>query len=147
MHLESYHTVRPARVFRFPYWTVAALAAAACFAVVIALRELPLAEKDAKQQALALAGQAAEKKHAAAEASAGAVQPANRIDIQFPKNGGRRQKPDTANAGHTRRISLPPCVVQPTPPPAAAGGGDARPDFRPAAGTRKKRSSNCSPSR
>ena len=48
--IESYHTVRSARIFRFPYWTVAALAAAACFAVIIALRELPLAEKDAKQR-------------------------------------------------------------------------------------------------
>ena len=49
VHLEPYHTVRPARVFRFPYWKVAALAAAACFAVVLALREVPRAEKDAKE--------------------------------------------------------------------------------------------------
>jgi Ca-activated chloride channel homolog len=85
VHLEPYHTVRPARVFRFPYWKVAALAAAACFAVVLALREVPQAEKDAKRKTTALTGQVAAKPSAAVDASVAQVQPSNHIDIQFPK--------------------------------------------------------------
>ena len=45
VHLEPYHTVRPARMFPFPYWAVASLAAAACFVVFVALRQLPCSEK------------------------------------------------------------------------------------------------------
>ena len=112
--LESYHPIRPSRIFRFPYWTVAALAAAACFAVVIALRELPLAEKDAKQKVVALTGQLAEKKPVAAEASAGAAQPANRIDIQFPKaEAADKSQTQSAPADQLG-------MVVPNPPPAAA---------------------------
>ncbi len=44
VHLEPYHTVRPPRLFPFPYWAVAGLAAAACFVVLVALRQLPLSE-------------------------------------------------------------------------------------------------------
>ena len=113
--IESYHTVRSARIFRFPYWTVATLVAAACFAVIIALRELPLADKDAKQKALALAGQVAEKKSAVAEAPAGAAQPANHIDIQFPKTDAE-DKTQTQPASTADQLG----VVVPNPPPAAA---------------------------
>jgi Ca-activated chloride channel family protein len=115
--LESYHPVRPSRIFRFPYWTVAALAAAACFAVIIALRELPWTEQDAKQKAAVLAGQTAEKKVVVAEASVGAAQPSNRIDIQFPKTeaaGKSQTQPTPATAADQLG------VVVPNPPPAAA---------------------------
>jgi Ca-activated chloride channel family protein len=111
--LESYHPVRPSRIFRFPYWTVAALAAAACFAVIIALRELPLAEQAAKQKATALAGQTAEKKLVVAEAPIGAAQPSKHIDIQFPKA-------ETADNRQTQPTADQFGVVAPNPPPAAA---------------------------
>ncbi len=41
VRIESYHTVRPPRLFRLPYWGMAALAAAACLTVVLTLRRLP----------------------------------------------------------------------------------------------------------
>ncbi|MDD2763964.1 MAG: von Willebrand factor type A domain-containing protein [Opitutaceae bacterium] len=84
-HHEAYHTVRPARVFRFPYWGMAALAAAACLALVFALRELPQAQKNARQQAAALAGQTAAQSSEAEKGPAVAMQPPNHVEIQFPK--------------------------------------------------------------
>jgi Ca-activated chloride channel family protein len=121
--LGSYHPVRPSRIFRFPYWTVAAFAAAACFAVIIALRELPLAEKDAKQKATALAGQMAEKKPVVAEAPVGVALPSNRIDIQFPKaeaEGKSQTQPTSATTADQLG------VVIPNPPPAAAVAATGR---------------------
>jgi Ca-activated chloride channel family protein len=115
--LRSYHPVRPSRILRFPYWTVAALAAAACFAVIIALRELPLAEKDAKQKAMALSGQVAEKKSVVAEAPVGATQPSNRIDIQFPKaEAAGKSQTQPASATTADQFG----VVVPNPRQAAA---------------------------
>ncbi len=117
--LGSYHPVRPSRIFRFPYWTVAALAAAACFAVIIALRELPLAEKDAKQKTTALTGQMAEKKPVVAEAPVGAAQPANHIEIQFPKNeavGKSQTQPTSAATADQLGVVVP----NPSPAPAVA---------------------------
>jgi len=38
-------TVRSARIFRFPYWAMAGLAAAACLTLTPDLREIPVAEK------------------------------------------------------------------------------------------------------
>lgn len=117
VHLESYHTVRPSRIFRFPYWTVAALTAAACFAVIIALRELPLAEKDQQRKAMAPAGQVVEKKSAVAEAPAGTVQPSNHIDIVFPKREAAGEgQAQPLQAGTTDQWG----VVVPNPPQAAA---------------------------
>jgi len=117
VHFESYHTVRPPRIFRFPYWTVAALGAAACFAVIIALRELPLAEKDQQRKAIALTGQVVEKKSAVAEAPAGTVQPSTYIDIVFPRReaaGEGQAQPQ--QAGRTDQWG----VVVPNPPSTAA---------------------------
>ncbi len=87
VRVEPYHTVRPARLFRFPYWGVAAAAVAACLAVVIAVRELPLASHDAKRAVAELAGQTTSAQPAARAEStaAAAVQPSNHVDIQFPR--------------------------------------------------------------
>jgi Ca-activated chloride channel family protein len=131
VHLEPYHTVRPARVFRFPYWKVAALAAAACFAVVLALREVPQAEKDAKQKTTALTRQVAAKQSSATDASVAQVQPSNHIDIQFPKaaeNGPPAPPAPTETADQWG-------VVVPNPPQAAEAaaidsGGRAGSDTR-----------------
>ena len=117
VHLEPYHTVRPARVFRFPYWKVAALAAAACFAVVLALREVPQAEKDAKQKTTALTGQVAAKPSAGVDASVAPVQPSNHIDIQFPKpaENGPARPAQPAQTETSDQWGL----VVPNPSPAA----------------------------
>ena len=84
-HIESYRTVRPARMFHFPYWAVAGLAAAACFAFILALRDGPLFEKTAVQDAGKLAGAAKKERKTLMAERARPHQASNHIDIQFPK--------------------------------------------------------------
>ncbi|MFA5057835.1 MAG: von Willebrand factor type A domain-containing protein [Opitutaceae bacterium] len=114
VHHEAYHTVRPARVFRFPYWGMAALAAAACLTLVFILRELPVASKEARQRDAALAGQTAAQPSEVEKASAAAtVQPPNHVEIQFPKVAENAP----ASSGETADQWG---VVVPNPPQAAA---------------------------
>ena len=105
VHLESYHTVRPARIFRFPYWGVAAVAAAACIAVILVWRELPRVAGGANRTGAKLAQATAAEKKAAETAVQGAAQPSNHIDIQF--------EPPTS-AGTMEHVG----AVVPNPPPA-----------------------------
>ena len=79
LRVEPYHTVRPARIFRWPYWGVAALGAAACLALVLIVRETPRARRPAP--GLAETGGPG---GAGGATAAGRVQPSNHVDIQFP---------------------------------------------------------------
>jgi len=74
VHLEPYHTVRPARMFPFPYWVTAGLAAAACFAVFAILRQMPFSNNVRPQAAGQLAenaGTATESARSESRAAAG----------------------------------------------------------------------------
>jgi hypothetical protein len=88
VHLEPYHTVRPARVFPFPYWAVAGLAAAACFVVLVALRELPLSEKAPLPGAGKLADDAGAEQKSLQGRIAGQQQASNHVEIRFPTTEG-----------------------------------------------------------
>lgn len=116
VHRANYHTVRPARVFRFPYLAVAALAAAACFVVIIGLRELPLREKAEQNKALALAGQKDAEKAAAATRAVSAA-PGSPVEIQFAKEGTDLTQPEPAGfpPGTMEHLG----TVVPNPPPTA----------------------------
>ncbi len=84
VRVEPYRTVRPARIFRWPYWGVAGLAAAASLAIIFALRERAWTQRPAPP-ALAEAAAPAD-----AQASAAAqVQPSNHVEIQFPPKADR----------------------------------------------------------
>lgn len=124
VHLEPYHTVRSARIFRFPYWKVAALAAAACFAVVLALRELPMAEKDAQKQIEKRVRdtQATSQGTDAATAPEAQVQPHNRFDVQFPKENADAA---LAQAGAASEVNDHFGVVVPNPLDASVGSTGA----------------------
>ena len=122
--IESYHTVRPARIFRFPYWGVAAAAAAACIAVILALRELPHGPAAANRKGAQLAQATPAEKKAANAPIQGAVQPSNHIDIQFepPTSAGAADQVGTV-------VPNPPPAVTalPSAPTEAAGGAVATP--------------------
>jgi len=109
VHIEAYHTVRPARVFRFPYWAVAGLAAAACFALVISLRELTVGPREPEPLFKKSAGKYEVSAKPAPVAPA-VRQPPNHIDIQFPK----AQDEGNAVADATENQVG---VVIPNPPP------------------------------
>jgi Ca-activated chloride channel family protein len=117
MHLATYHAVRPARVFRFPYFAVAALAAAACFAVIFGLRKLPLREKAEQNKALALAGKKDAEKAEAAAAPAPAP-PGSPVEIQFAKATAGQPEPEPAGLPPGTMEHL--AAVVPNPPPSAA---------------------------
>jgi anti-sigma factor RsiW len=87
VHLEPYHTVRPARMFPFPYWAVASLAAAACFVVFVALRQLPFSNQELPQKAEQLAKNAGEAKKSAESQIAGQQQASNHVEIVFSTTG------------------------------------------------------------
>ena len=87
VHLEPYHTVRPARMFPFPYWAVAGLAAAACFVVLVALRQLPFSNQELPQKAGQLAKNAGEAKKSAESQIAGQQQASNHVEIVFSTTG------------------------------------------------------------
>jgi Ca-activated chloride channel homolog len=112
LRVEPYRTVRPARIFRFPYWGIAAAAVAASLAVVIAVRELPLASHDARKAVAEIAGQATPTQPAAraGTTAAGAPQPSNHVDIQFPKLAENASPASPADQWG---------AVVPNPPPAA----------------------------
>jgi Domain of unknown function (DUF3520)/von Willebrand factor len=83
VHLEPYHTVRPARMFPFPYWAVAGLAAAACFAVFVVVRQLPFSHRDPRQKTRQLA----ENEGAAKKTTGGQVagqQAGKNLEILLP---------------------------------------------------------------
>ncbi len=108
-----YHPVRPARIFRFPYWTVAGLAAAACFAVLLALRVMPLPWEAGGARVVPLT-EAKKAAETATPAAAAAPQPSNQIDVQFPKKGSGQ--PLITATGPTDQYGY----VVPNPPPASA---------------------------
>jgi len=83
VRIEPYQTVRPSRIFRLPYWGMAALAAAACLAVIVTLRELPRTPPPARLALAEAAGSPPPATADQASAAAGA-QPSNRVVIQFP---------------------------------------------------------------
>jgi len=132
VRLETYHTVRPARIFRFPYWGMAALAAAACFAVIIAVRELPLA-RDRARLAEELPGGAAPDQLARTTKTVAAIQPANRVEIQFPKKAGDLAtmppepgaSADQWGAVVPNPLAAAAVVAAPAPPSAAATQAEA----------------------
>jgi hypothetical protein len=84
VHLEPYHTVRPARMFPFPYWAVASLAAAACFVVFVALRQLPSSEKSRPPAVGQLAENAGTATKSARGQIAGRQQAGKNIEILLP---------------------------------------------------------------
>jgi Ca-activated chloride channel homolog len=90
VHLQPYHTVRPARIFRFPYWAVAGMAAAACLVLVLTLNERFPTDTKPPRTANAKPAAAGEeqKSREAAPVSATEVQPSNHIEIQFSKDAG-----------------------------------------------------------
>jgi Ca-activated chloride channel family protein len=122
-HHVSYHTVRPARIFRLPYFAVAAMAAAACLVLVFALRELPLGEQAARQKAAALTGpEAAAKVEAAAPSAAAApAPPGSPVEIQFAKETLGQPEPAGFPPGTMDHIA----TVVPNPPPSAIVASNA----------------------
>ena len=85
MHVGSYRTVRSARIFRFPYWAMAGLAAAACLTLILTLREIPVAEKVQQQKAdIAIKGTMEAKKLEGGPVAT-AQQPEGQVEIQFPQ--------------------------------------------------------------
>jgi len=112
VHLKPYQTVRPARMFQFPYWVVAGLAAAACFVVLVAVRQLPFSEKPSPHDAERLADGAKGEDKSLKEQNAGKPQASNRVDIVFPSS---KDVADTASEGPADQFG----VVVPNAPPAA----------------------------
>jgi hypothetical protein len=118
VHLEPYRTVRPARMFRFPYWAVAGLAAAACFALILAKWEGPLFERAGVRDAQKLAEAAQERQKAVDGNAALRQQASNQIDIQFPKQEtGDGARSSSEASGFPEGVG----VVVPNPPSDAAG--------------------------
>jgi Ca-activated chloride channel family protein len=119
--IEAYHTVRPARIFRFPYWGVAAVAAAACIAVILVWRELPQAPRGAPQKGVQLARATEAQKKAEETPTQGAAQPSKPIDILF------EPRAPTAPAGTTDQVGVvvpnPPAAFFPPSAPAAPAPG------------------------
>jgi hypothetical protein len=84
VRLAPYRTVRPARFFPFPYWAVAGLAAAACFALILARWEGPQVLKPAWWETGRLAARTKAEQKAAGVTGPGPHQASNHIEIQFP---------------------------------------------------------------
>ncbi len=81
VHFESYHPVRPARIFRLPYWSVAAMAAAACVAMVLFLRRA----SPPSPETIAMVGQTGGPEKAAKAGAMQTAAPNDRVTIIFPK--------------------------------------------------------------
>jgi Ca-activated chloride channel family protein len=120
VHLEPYHTVRPARVFRFPYWKVAALAAAACFAVVLALREAPREQEVATRRLEKMVERPSGTVAQTATPATPAVQPHNHIDMVSPKDTESAAQAQTETTGTSSEPNDQIFAVVPNPPPTAA---------------------------
>jgi Ca-activated chloride channel family protein len=116
VHAKSYHTVRSARIFRFPYWTIAGLAAAACLTLVLTLREIPVAEK-AQEQKAQDAVKASVGAKQATEVAASATSPTDHsIPVYFARQdsaaGGAQPSP-------ADELNQPVGMIPPKPPPPA----------------------------
>jgi len=98
IHLEPYHTVRPARMFPFPYWVTAGLAAAACFAVFAIVRQMPFSNNVRPQAAGQLAENAGTATESARERIAGRQQASNHVEIQFPTTADDASAPSGGSA-------------------------------------------------
>jgi hypothetical protein len=98
VHLEPYHTVRPARMFPFPYWVTAGLAAAACFAVFAILRQMPFSNNVRPQAAGQLAENAGTATESARERIAGQQQASNHVEIRFPTSADDASAPSGGSA-------------------------------------------------
>jgi len=122
-HTVTYHTVRPARVVRFPYWAMAGLAAAACLTVLFTLREWPAREAAAKKQTVALAGQAEAARATAAPTAAAPAPPGSPIELQFAREGAG--PPPLPPAGVTADRMEHLAAVVPNPPRTAEAEADA----------------------
>ncbi|HTX65141.1 MAG TPA: von Willebrand factor type A domain-containing protein [Opitutaceae bacterium] len=119
VHRAVYHTVRPARVFRLPYFALAGLAAAACLTFIVALRVWPTREAEAKKQTLALTGQAEARQASAPAATAPAGSP---IELQFAREEAGKAPPP---AGFTPERMDHLAAVVPNPPPGEKVAADA----------------------
>jgi Ca-activated chloride channel homolog len=126
-HPVTYHTVRPARIFRIPYFVVAGLAAAACLAVIFTLSDWPSREPVAKKQVVALAEPEAVREASVPVAAAPAA-PGSPIELQFAKEEAGQPSPAPAGARVDQLRSL--AAVVPNPPPEAAKA--SRPPAAPA---------------
>ena len=117
-----YHTVRPARVFRLPYFALAGLAAAACLTLIVAVRVWPTREAEAKKQALALADQGEARKAAAPAAATAPAPPGSPIILQFGKEeAGKTPVPTGFTADRMEHMA----AVVPNPPPTEKVAADA----------------------
>ena len=128
VHIEPYRTVRPARMFRFPYWAVAGLAAAACFAFILALWDGPLFETAPGRDARKLAGAPKEERKGLNVEGAGQHQASNHIDIQFPRQDVAGESQTLSASSGTPEewgvvVPNPPETVSNAPIPAPAGPG------------------------
>lgn len=98
VHLEPYHTVRPARMFPFPYWVTAGLAAAACFGVFAIVRQMPFSNNVRPQVAGQLAENAGTATESARERIAGQQQASNHVEIRFPTSADDASAPSGGSA-------------------------------------------------
>ncbi|OHE81348.1 MAG: hypothetical protein A3G75_01900 [Verrucomicrobia bacterium RIFCSPLOWO2_12_FULL_64_8] len=84
-HFEPYHTVRPARILRFPYWAMAGLAAA-CFAVVLTVHQFTEMRSAARQKPVMISDGAPAWPATIVEQPAGQAGDEHRIELQLDKN-------------------------------------------------------------
>lgn len=87
-HLKPYQTVRPPRMFAFPYWMVASLAAAACLVVIVVVRKLQLSDEDSPPTSERLADNSETARKSAGSPVAGQRQADNHVDVVFPPTEG-----------------------------------------------------------
>jgi hypothetical protein len=87
-HLLPYRTVRPARMFAFPYWMVAGLAAAACLVAIVVVHQLQLSDEDSPAKANQLADNSEAAKKSAGRPIVGQPQAYNHVDVVFPPTEG-----------------------------------------------------------
>jgi len=124
-HVEPYHTVRPPRIFRFPYWKVAALAAAACFAVLLTLRELPREQAAATRRLEKTVERSSGSVAQTALPADSVVQPSNHIDLVLPKDGEGASVAQTETNGTHAEANDQVLAVVPNPPSTAASVASA----------------------
>ena len=139
LHVATYHTVRPARIFRFPYWAVAGLAAAACLVAMFTLREWPQARQESEQKVAALTKPELDARKAAA-APAEAAPPGSPLTIEFQKDAAGKppsepygvvvpSAPSSAEKTLSRDEAAPPPAPAnaAAPPPASAARAETAP--------------------
>ena len=121
VHVASYHTVRPARIFRFPYWATAGLAAAACLAVMLTLREWPQARQEAGQKVAALADSGTAAKTVAVPPGAAAEDDGRITMLLPPKNS-----PNDTVATVLPKTAAAPAALAVNPPEPSRAAESAR---------------------